>query len=325
MKFLEPWWLLFLILPPVVLFYMRRSEASRAVRFTGTHLFDDLVIPRRSRIAPVLVLVCAQLLALTLAEPRLGATSSAQRATVVLVVDVSGSMSATDVSPTRLEVAKQSASAFVDSLPPMWKSSLVAFSERAFVVTPPTTDRPTIHAALDALVAQGGTATGDALSLAIDVGRAGSAERLADAVTQGDSLNDPRASVIVLLSDGAQTAGQTDAFVAAERAARLGIPIHTIALGTSAGSIDVAYPDGVVRPLDVPPDFETSARIAQSTGGEFFTAVTERELTAVYRSVSAALERDIHQFDLTPWLVALALGSAALAAALVRPRRRGEA
>jgi hypothetical protein len=80
-----------------------------------------------------------------------------------------------------------------------------------------------------------------------------------------------------------------------------------------------------VRPLDVPPDFETSARIAQSTGGEFFTAVTERELTAVYRSVSAALERDIHQFDLTPWLVALALGSAALAAALVRPRRRGEA
>lgn len=324
MRFLEPLWLTLVVVPPLAVVLFRRFDASRAVRFSGVALLADLRLPPRSRLAPLLVVLCAQLVAVTLAEPRLVAASSTERATVVLVVDVSGSMSATDVAPSRLDAAKQAASAFVGSLPTTWKSALVAFSERAFVVTPPTADRSTVLSALDSLVAQGGTATGDALSLAIDVGRAGSPDRLAAATSQGDSFPDPRASVIVLLSDGAQTSGQIDALTAAERAGRLGIPIHAIALGTSSGRIDIAYPDGVVRPLDVPPDFETSARIAQSTGGGFFSAVTARELAAVYESVSAALERDVTEHDLTPWALLLAAASGAAALVLSRPRRRGD-
>ena len=322
MRFLEPLWLVLVAVPALVAVLLRRLETSRAVRFSGASLLSDLRVPHRSRVAPWLVILSAQLFAVTLAEPRFVATRSTERATVVLVVDVSGSMSATDVAPSRLAAAKQAAATFVGSLPTSWKSALVAFGERAFVVTPPTLDRTTVLASLDALVAQGGTATGDALSLAIDVGRAGSAERLAEATAQGDSFADPRASVIVLLSDGAQTAGQIDAMLAAERAARLAIPVHAIALGTSQGRIDIAYPDGVVRSLDVPPDFETSARIAQSTGGGFFSAVTAKELAAVYESVSAALERDTAQHDLTPWVVVASAGTGAAALLLSRPRRR---
>lgn len=302
---LEPFWALLALLPVIagwVTFLLRRR---RAVRFTGTRFLEDLAPSGRGLFALVCTTLAATSFTLTLSEPRLASVDTTARANVMLVIDVSGSMSASDVPPSRLRVATDAAAAFVTALPDGWKSGVVAFSERAFVLSPPTDDRASVLRALGGLTAQGGTATGDALDLAIDAGRAGGPERLEEALTVKDALENPSATVVVLLSDGAQTAGEIEVLTSAERARSLGVPVHAIAFGTDDGSIDIMYPDGQVRPLDVPPDFATSAKIAQTTGGEFFTAVTARELDLVYRSVSEVLEQEENLDDLTPHLVLL--------------------
>ena len=327
LRLLEPFWLPAVLLPPLVAFLSVLLRSGRAVRFTGTRFLADL-LPASSGVFPlVCVTLAASSFAGTLSEPRLASVDERARANVMLVIDVSGSMSAEDVAPSRLAVAVDAASSFVSTLPEGWKSGVVAFSERAFVLAAPTDDKGSVLTALGGLTAQGGTATGDALDLAIDAGRAGGAERLEEALSSRDALADPSATVLVLISDGAQTAGTLEALVSAERAGSLGIPVHAIAFGTDAGSIDVMYPDGKVRPLDVPPDFATAARIAQTTGGEFFTAVTARELDLVYRSVTEVLEQEENLDDLTPYLVAfgtVVLMLAALPDVVSRLRRRGD-
>lgn len=317
----DPWWLLLFVPAALLLLMLRRRQNNAAVRFTGAALLAELRVPARSRLASFTALLGAALILLTISSPRFTAASSEERATVVLVMDVSGSMSAADVAPTRLAAAKAAAASFVTELPAQWRASVVAFSERAFVLVPPTFDRPATLNAIDSLSAKGGTATGDALTLAIDVGRAGDPERVAEALSAGDELKDPRAAVVVMLSDGEQTAGSVGALDAAARAARLGIVVHTIALGTPDGVIDIAYPDGIVRPLEVPPDMDTSARVARTTGGEFFTAVTARELQAVYASVNATLEADVRTYDLRPVCAAASLIAALVYLLLTRPRK----
>jgi Ca-activated chloride channel family protein len=306
LRLLEAFWLPLVLLPLLVVLVSLRLRRDRAVRFTGTRFLEELLPGARGAFPLVCVTIAASMLLLTLTEPRLSSRDTTARANVILVIDVSGSMSAADVPPSRLSVAVDAASAFVTALPTGWKSGVVAFSERAFVLAAPTEDRASVLTALGGLTAQGGTATGDAIDLAIDAGRAGGAERLEESITVKDALENPSATVLVLLSDGAQTAGEIEALTAAERARSLGVPVHAIAFGTDDGSIDIMYPDGQVRPLDVPPDFATSARIAQTTNGEFFTAVTARELDLVYQSVTEVLEEEENLDDLTPHLVALA-------------------
>lgn len=313
-RFLEPQWLWLPFLPIVAVVVANRLRNRSAVLFTGTEFLDELLTrPRGLGFQRAVLLASSMVLLLGFAEPRLEVSVESRRANVMLVMDVSGSMSASDVAPTRLTAAKAAAAAFVERLPEGWKAGGVAFSERAFVLTAPT-DRPgSLLNSLNSLVAQGGTATGDAIDLAIDVGRSGGDDRLDEALRDRDGLSNPSATVIVLLSDGKQTGGNVDYLVAANRAAALGIPVYTIALGTDQGVIDIIYPDGETRPLEVPPDFQAAARIAQLTGGEFFTAVTETELAAVYASVSEVLEAEDRLRDPTALLVALALVLAALA------------
>lgn len=321
---LEPLWAPLVLLPFLAAWVTLVQRRRRTVRFTGMRFLDDLAPSGRGLFATVATTIAVASLVLTLSEPRLASVDTTARANVMLVIDVSGSMSATDVAPSRLRVATDAAAAFVTSLPDGWKSGVVAFSERAFVLSPPTADRASVLRALGGLTAQGGTATGDALDLAIDVGRAGGPERLDEAIASKDALVNPSATVVVLLSDGAQTAGSIEVLTSAERARSLGIPVHAIAFGTDDGSIDIMYPDGKVRPLDVPPDFATSAKIAQTTGGEFFTAVTARELDLVYRSVTEVLEQEENLDDLTPYLVLFGTVLLVLAAVpdLVSLRRR---
>lgn len=302
---LEPFWALLAPLPAVAAWVLLVLRRRSVLRFTGTRFLEDLAPAGRGLFAIVFTTLAATTFTLTLTEPRLASTDATARANIMLVIDVSGSMSASDVVPSRLRVATDAAAAFVTALPDGWKSGVVAFSERAFVLSPPTDDRAAVLRALGGLTAQGGTATGDALDLALDTGRAGGPERLEEAITVKDALENPSATVVVLLSDGAQTAGEIEVMSSAERARSLGVPVHAIAFGTDDGTINIMYPDGQVRPLDVPPDFATSAKIAQTTGGEFFTAVTARELDLVYRSVSEVLEEEENLNDLTPHLVVL--------------------
>lgn len=325
----SPQW--FLLLPVVALtalgvalLWQRRRKA--VVRFTGTSLLNDLTEARQLGALPVIPLVLgALLLPVGLADPRIATFIDQNRANVVLVLDVSGSMSATDVTPSRLSAAVDAGTDFIENMPSNWKAGLIAFSEQPLLLQAPTDDRQAVIEALTNVTAAGGTGTGDAIDMALDVGRAGSAERVGQALAEKDNFANPSRTVVVLLSDGRPTAGQLTAEATAYRAQRLGIPVFTIAFGTDSGVITVLDGDGKSRQLEVPPDPATMQAVASITDGRYYTAISADQLNQVYDSVSAQLEREAGTIDLGPPLVALAVllfivGSIALVARMTLPQ-----
>ena len=294
-----------LLLVPVLLalyLFFQARRPRRVARFGNPALLPNLVpsSPGWRRHIPIAfyVLSLAGLL-LSLARPQAVLAVPREQATVVLVMDTSISMIATDVQPTRYAAANAAAKRFLDSLPPSFRVALVNFSAGAQLDVAPTVDREAIRAALDALQPQGGTAMGDALELARGVvvaaveadnaaasagsGGAGSQGPASSAASGAAKESVPAA--ILLLSDGAQTAGQADPLIAAERIGQLGVPVYTIALGTVDGVID--SPDNPGTPLPVPPDPDTLAQVAQRTGGQFFTAPTAQDLQSVYENIGS--------------------------------------
>jgi Ca-activated chloride channel family protein len=192
----------------------------------------------------------------------------------MLVQDASGSMDATDVAPSRLAAAVDSAQAFLDRVPPATRVGLVVYGTAPYTAQPPSTDRDLVRATLDSVVADGGTATGDALDVALD--------RL-EARKGRDGRVPPAA--IVLLSDGKTTQGG-DPLEAADRARALGVPVFTVALGTPEGVL----PGGPLgRPIPVPPDPETLRQIAQRSGGQAFQVEDAGELDAVYENLGSRI------------------------------------
>ena len=185
------------------------------------------------------------MLALSLARPETTVQVAVQRASVVLVTDVSRSMSATDVSPTRLEAARQAASSFLDKVPDELRVGLVTFSDVAQTLQTPTTDHDAVDDQLDTMQPISGTATGAGLRTALDDLKVGS----------DDSARRPPAA-LVLLSDGSATDGAAADIVASE-AKRLRVPIYTVALGTPDGTITLRG-----QTLNVPPDIDALKRIA---------------------------------------------------------------
>jgi Ca-activated chloride channel family protein len=235
-------------------------------------------------------------------------------ASVMLVLDHSGSMQATDVKPTRLAAAQSAARAFVAELPSQVRVGAVAFSTVANGVQAPTANRRAALEVLDAQTAVGSTATGNALTLALDlleagngVGSAassgtvtspgGSAASSPDGTTGTDPPHTKRTpSAIVLLSDGAANAGRDPVEVAAEAGARR-IPIYTVALGNADATIP--NPEGDGPPIAVPPDPELLARIAEASHGRAFTAQDSDRLISIYRSLGAQLGTVARSRDLT--------------------------
>ena len=194
-----------------------------------------------------------------------------EKASVVLVTDESGSMSATDVDPSRLEAARSAAKSFLDHVPDKLLVGFVGFSSQTNAVVEPTLDRTPVKSALDALQPDGATATGDALDAALD--------RLA-ARRGKDGKRAPAA--VILLSDGKRTQG-SDPLEAAQRAKQLGIPVSTVALGTADG---VVYgPQG--QTLAVPPDPDTLREISRITGGTFTETADAGELDKVYKRLGS--------------------------------------
>lgn len=306
-----PLWLALLpvaVLLLVLLGALSRTRRKATVRFTGTTMLSDLVDGRNAgRWALALVVLGVLVLPLGLADPRIPTFIDRNRANVVLVIDVSGSMSATDVTPSRLDAAISAGEQFIDGMPANWKAGLIAFSEQPLLLQAPTDDRAAVNEALRTLTAAGGTGTGDAIDMAIDVGRAGSAERVGQALAEKDNLENPSQSVVVLLSDGRPTVGQLTAEATAYRAQRLGVPVFTISFGTDAGAITVLDADGQSKRLDVPPDPATMQSVASITNGRYYSAISGDQLTAVYESVSGQLEREAGTIDLGPYLVLIAL------------------
>jgi Ca-activated chloride channel homolog len=214
-------------------------------------------------------------LAIALARPEATIALPTEQATVVLATDHSGSMQATDVAPNRLAAVKRAADSFLERVPDRVRVGVVAFDHRAAVLAAPEADKAPAREVIDGMRPSGGTATGEALATSLDLIRRGGQER-------------PPAA-IVLLSDGASTHGR-EPLPVAEEAGRLGIPIYTVALGTSTGT--VVGSDGVSRP--VPPDPETLQAIAEASGGRAFTADDATGLTAVYERLGSqvATERE---------------------------------
>jgi Ca-activated chloride channel family protein len=208
-----------------------------------------------------------------LAKPQRTVAVPVERASIVLVTDHSRSMLATDVEPNRLRAAQSAARTFLDQIPDQLRVGAVAFSDSPDAVQSPSSNHDDARRIVDAQVADGGTATGDALEVAIET-------------LQQQSRGAQRVpSAIVLLSDGKTTIGRDPIGVARE-AGRLKIPIYTVALGTD----DALVPNpGLGPPLPAPPDPQTLRSIAEASNGRAFRAQDEESLKSIYKTLGSQL------------------------------------
>ena len=345
MTFLAPLLLLGLLLVPVLLgLYVgaQRRRSRYAVRFTNLDLLANLAPRRpawRRHVPPAIYLAAVAALVLGLARPTMVVAVPREDATVVLAIDISGSMKATDVAPTRLDAAREAAQSFIDQLPENIRVGIVAFASRPVTLVAPTTDRGELDTALDRLQALDGTAMGDALMQVLDMAETiqagdaggtggGGATPSPDpsAVASPDPSPAPDSSVdqptgeplvaAILLSDGANSVGTAEPLDAAQRAAGLGVPIYTIALGTPAGQVQVRDDTGQLVTLDVPPDTETLAQIAEITSATAFDAPTADDLSAVYDNLQSRIGYTQEEQEVTSWFAAGALVLVVVAAGL---------
>jgi Ca-activated chloride channel family protein len=269
--------------------------------------------PSRLRVLiPVLAALGLLCTAAAAARPQITETVARPGATTVLIVDTSGSMAATDVEPDRLTAAVQAANRFLDRVPRGSPVGLVRFSEGATVEVPPTADHDQVRRALADLQPLGGTATSTAILSAIGA--------LQSATGRTDGADASLAGTrVVLLSDGKADPPEQDPTRASGEAARLGVQISTIALGTEDAV--VLSPDGV--PIPVPPDPDALRDIATRTGGEFFASADAGELERLYARLGESVGREERVRELAGWaagLAALLLACAGALAWRVMPR-----
>jgi Ca-activated chloride channel family protein len=236
--------------------------------------------PGRLRHLPAAVLLIA-LTALLVGVARPHATISVPReeATVILALDVSRSMTATDVPPSRLAVARFAARRFLAQVPESFRVGVVVFATRAQVAAPPTEDRSVAQAALSAVRSGEGTALGEAIDLALKAARSIPGERPRER---------PPASIL-LISDGAQTQGEVLPLQAARRARAARIPVYTIVLGTAEGVVERELPGGFTERIRVPPEPQALRQVAVMSRGEFFTAGGSAQLRRVYEELGSRL------------------------------------
>ncbi|MET7395116.1 VWA domain-containing protein [Dactylosporangium sp. NPDC005572] len=310
MTWLSPqrlWLLLAVAALAVVYVFVQRRRSRYAVRFTNLSLLDR-VAPRRPgwrrHVPAALFLVMLALLVVGFARPQAEVQVPRERATVLVAVDVSRSMLATDVAPDRLTAAKAAARTFVAELPEQYNVGLVGFAGTASVFVPPGTDRSAVEAGIDRLAegtaGRSGTAIGDAIAASLDQIRSLPAE---------DGEDAPPARVVVL-SDGANTAGRDPADAAA-LAAELGVPIDAIAFGTAGGTI--TSDSGGGQP--VPVDGQTLQAVADATGGAYFAAGNADELRAAYADIGSMVGFETEVQDVSARFIGIGLVLAVLAAA----------
>ena len=295
-------------IPVITLVYLlvQRRRGRYAVRFTNVDLLANLVERRpgwRRHLPPILYLGALVLLLASLARPQTVVQVPREEATVVLVMDVSGSMNAEDVVPTRLGAAQAAAKTFLDQLPGQFRVGLVSFADSAHTLLPPTSDQTVVRSALDQLRAYGGTAMGDAVMEALASADITPTDPLPSAGQNGAAPSGEEPPVVILLlSDGTNTAGSTSPEAAATAAARQQVPVYTIALGTAEGTIGSRG-----GPSRVPPDPETLARVAEMTGAQSFAAPTERDLQAIYESLGSQIGYADEEREVTLAFVGAAL------------------
>jgi len=322
MTFLHGWRLLLLLAPILLLaayLVVQRRRHSQVVRFTSVDLLDS-VAPKRSgwqrHVPGALVLLSLVAMVIAFAQPVMAVPTAKDRTTIMLAIDTSASMAATDVSPNRLEAAEAEARDFVAKVPDGVQIGLVTFDTSARLLVPPTDDHSQVLGALGDLSTGPGTATAAGIQASV-------------AAIQDASRTDATAaktshSTIVLMSDGTPTVadGGADPIAAAETAASdaksAGITIDTIAFGTLDGTVPVRGTD-----VPVPIDTSTMADIAQQGGGKSFTAESAAALGSIYDQIGKDIAWVLKTQEIT-WIfvgVALLLAIAAAGAALLWTQR----
>lgn len=326
MTFGSPWLLSTLAVPLVALLaylWVERRPTRYVVAFPNLQVLSQVASRssgwRRHAVAGGILLALAAL-CVGAARPKMTLPATQDRATVVLVLDVSGSMRAKDVKPSRLDAARNAIRRFLEELPHAVRVGVVSFSNTAEVITTPTTDRARVREGLDVLLPEFGTAIGDAVERGAQVAhQATSSETGAAPRARGGQL--PPATVL-FLSDGFQTQGILTPEAGARVAKKLGVPVYTVALGTDEGVIEI-FRFGETQTIPVPPDRATLARIAEVTGGEAFDVRDEDRLRVVYERLGKKLGRVDKPQEVTFAFAAagaVLLAAAAAVAGLWQPR-----
>jgi Ca-activated chloride channel family protein len=318
--FAHPWFFAYLavIVMSVGAYAFVVRRRTKVLRFANMELLQQLrrSRPVRPRHLPVVLLAVAlAMLTVAMAGPTVQRRVPRERAVVMLVIDVSESMAATDVAPSRIEAAKRAGKQFADGLTPGISLGLVAFSAGAQLLVAPTTDRAALHRAIDTLVPAPRTATGEGIFTALQ------SIATVEAVMGGSGGKPPPAR-IVLESDGKETVPMNPddprgAFTAARAARDQGVQISTISFGTPTGVVDI---DG--QHIAVPVDDETLRHITEISGGSAFHADSLDRLEAAYTALQDEVGYQTIRVDVSAdWtLWAMVVLAAAMAAAFVFDR-----
>lgn len=293
---------------------LQRSRRRHAVRFTNLQLLDSVAPSRpgwRRHVVALIALLGLVAMVVGLARPSREEDVPRDEAVVMLVIDVSRSMTAVDVEPSRLESATDAAKDFIEGMPAGFRVGLVAFDDVARTLATPTLEHGTVIAAVDRLEVGRGTAAGEGIYAGLEAIEAVLGDSEDEAA--GAEPEEDFAATIVLLSDGDTTAGRPVEDAAADAAAA-GVPVTTIAYGTDEGVVEI---EGELIP--VPADPVAMREVAEATDGQFFEAASGSELASVYDDIQTRVGVTTEQREVVLWFVtaAFVLVLLALAASML--------
>jgi Ca-activated chloride channel family protein len=307
MTFAWPWLLLSLVAIPVLVAgyrrLLRRRDARRA-ELAALGLAAAGPSGRRRHPAPAFFLVALAVLCVALARPQATVAEPRRQGTVVLAFDVSSSMAAKDVTPTRMEAAKAAARAFVERQPSTIRLAVVAFGQSGVISRQPTNDHAAVLAAIDRLAPQGGTALGRGIQTSLSA-IAGKTVQLdapnGSAEAKGQDIGYFGSAAVILLSDGENTDGP-DPVQAAELASTAGVRIYPVGLGSPGGTVLQIDGFQIATSLDEP----LLRQIASTTDGAYFAAADAQTLSKVYDSIDLQWTVERTRTEVTAVFAALA-------------------
>ena len=313
-SFLAPWRLLLLAVPIALLVayvVVQRRRTRYAMRFTNVELLDSVAPDKpgwRRHIAAIGLLTGLVVASMAAARPAFATEQSDHASIVMLAIDTSLSMEATDVSPSRLAAAQEAARNFLTSMPAHTRVGLVAFDGNVRVLAQPTEDHNTVAVALNQLRLGEGTAIGSAIRTSLQAVQSVENSGTTTSTTVAGTASAAPTATIVVLSDGETTVGVPND-TAAQEAAAAGVPVSTISFGTPNGVVN--DPSG--QPVAVPVNGAALARIADQTGGQALTAQSASELKSVFAKLGAGVNSHPVTKEVGDWFAGGALMLLALA------------
>jgi len=276
-----------------------------ALRFTTVEMLDRVAPDRPGwrRLVTALGLVVAIVVAtLGFARPVIAGDAVESSRLIVLALDTSISMEASDVPPSRVQAARDAAGVFLDSVPDGVAVGVVAFDGSARQLIAPTTRLEAVRHVIESSIDYDKLGEGTAIGEAVFLGLAAIEDATAAAVDDGTAPEETSPGAIVLLSDGDTTVGRSnDEAASAARAA--GVPVHTIAFGTDAGTIT----DPIQGTVPVPVNRAALEELAHQTGGEALEAATEAQLSAVYEGLGQSVTVEREQVEISDWFAGAAM------------------